>query len=296
MSSPVISEAVKKDRRTAFCIPCNWDPQLVESLGTFPVIHYLYGKLSNDEIGGGRPFFKLPHPNKTFVKNYLKKARQKNLHFNYLLNSSCIGNKEYRKGGRKKILNLLKWAVDIGVDYVTVALPYLAEIIKTNFPKMNICVSKMAFVCDGRQAKFWEDLGAREITLNPDVNRNFKKLEQIRKSVRCDLILLVNEACLYHCPYVYYHANSDSHASQTGSTQNYICYSRIFCEKIFITDTSQIIRSTFIRPEDLHFYEKIGINKFKLVGRTRPTDWILTALRAYVDRRQEGNLADIGDI
>ena len=49
----------------------------------------------------------------------------------------------------------------------------------------------------------------------------------------------------------------------------------------------------FIRPEDLHFYEEIGIRKFKLVGRARPTEWILTALRAYSQRSYHGNFAEI---
>ncbi len=273
-------------------MPCNWDYKLLESLEPSSV-HYLYGKLSYDDIGGGRPFHKLPNPNKKFVVDYIKKARAKGLNFNYLLNSACIGNREFSKKGQKAIRELITWISDIGVNYITVAIPYLAEMIKSNFPGIKLAASKMAFISDVRQAKCWENIGVQEITVNPDINRNFRKLEQIRKAVKCDLVLLVNEACLYRCPYVYYHVNSDSHASQTGNIKTYICYSRLFCEKVFISDKSEIIKSTFIRPEDLNLYNEIGIRKFKLVGRARPTEWILNALDAYCKKRYEGNIAEI---
>jgi collagenase-like PrtC family protease len=278
--------------KTKFCVPCNWDYGLLDSLDSVE-IHSLYGKLSHDEIGGGRPFYKLPKPTKKFAVNYINLVRKKAINFNYLLNSSCTGNNEFTKDGHKAIIELLSWIVSAGANYVTVAIPYIAELVKKKFPKIKISASKMAFISTTRQAKFWEDLGADEITINPDINRNLKRLEQIKKSVSCDLILLVNEACLYHCPYVYYHVNSDSHASQTGNIKTYICYSRIFCEETFTRDKSEIIKSTFIRPEDLNFYEEIGVRRFKLVGRSRPTEWILNALNAYSLKKYEGNLAQI---
>jgi collagenase-like PrtC family protease len=278
--------------KTKFCIPCNWDFTLLESLKP-SLTHYVYGKLSSDIVGGGRPFYKLPKPTKDFIYNYVSEVRSKGVNFNYLLNSSCTGNKEFTKNGHKAIIDLITWVSDIGANYITVASPYIAELVKKNVPSIKLAVSKMAFVSDASQAKIWENIGASEITINPDLNRNFKKLELLKKATQCHLTLLVNEACLYRCPYVYYHVNSDSHASQNASTKPYICYSRLLCEKIFISNPQEIIKSTFIRPEDLHFYEEIGIRKFKLVGRTRPTSWITLALNAYCQRSYNGNLAEI---
>lgn len=274
-----------------FYIPCNWDYKLIESLTGHT--YSLYGKLGYDEIGGGRPACKLPLPTKNFVEDYIKKVRSKGINFYYLLNSSCLGNKEFTRSGYRSILDLIGWIESTGANYITVAIPFLAELIKSRFPKIKISVSKMAFVSTVQQAKFWEELGVKEITLDPNITRNFKRLKQIRKAVKLDLALLVNEACLFHCPYVYYHVNSDSHASQSGNINAYICYSRLFCEKVFITKPEEIIKSRFIRPEDLGIYDGIGITKFKLVSRDRPTEWILNALKAYSKKGYNGNLADI---
>ena len=274
------------------CVPSNWDYKLIESLNA--PVHTVYGKLGVDKIGGGRPACKIPHLTQGFAKDFIGKVRNRGFNFNYLLNASCLGNKEFTKNGYRSILELLEWIENSGVNYVTVAIPYLAELIKLKFPKLKIIVSKMAFVSNPHQAKFWEDIGVSEITLDPNITRNFRRLRQIRKEVKTDLVLLANEACLYHCPYVYYHVNSDSHASQSDSAyKGYICYSRLFCEKAFLADPGQIIKSMFIRPEDLHFYEEIGINAFKLVGRDRETGWILKAVTAYSKRSCPGNLADI---
>lgn len=51
--------------------------------------------------------------------------------------------------------------------------------------------------------------------------------------------------------------------------------------------------SRWIRPEDLHVYEALGFDEFKIIDRSRSTAWLLRAARAYADRRYEGNLLDI---
>lgn len=273
------------------CIPCNWDYKLIKSLSGLS--YTVYGKLGIDDVGGGRPACKVPLPTRKFAQDFIKQVRRKGLDFNYLLNASCLGNREFTKNGYRLINKLLEWVENSGANYVTVAIPYLAELIKSRFPKLKIVVSKMAFVSNAHQAKFWEDLGVSEITLDPNITRNFQRLGQIRKAIKAGLTLLVNESCLYHCPYVYYHVNSDSHASQSKNVNGYICYSRLFCERVFMTEPEQIIKSMFVRPEDLHFYEEIGIRKFKIVGRDRPTEWILKVIKAYSKRSYDGNLADI---
>jgi hypothetical protein len=51
--------------------------------------------------------------------------------------------------------------------------------------------------------------------------------------------------------------------------------------------------SRWIRPEDLHHYEALGIDEFKIIDRSRSTPWLLRATKAYASRRYDGNLLDI---
>jgi collagenase-like PrtC family protease len=56
---------------------------------------------------------------------------------------------------------------------------------------------------------------------------------------------------------------------------------------------SQAIKCRWVRPEDIHVYEEIGIDMFKTSGRSMPTERILNAATAYSSRRYQGNLYDI---
>ena len=53
------------------------------------------------------------------------------------------------------------------------------------------------------------------------------------------------------------------------------------------------MRSRWIRPEDLRFYERIGIDRFKIGSRRWNTEKIVRSVRAYSEGKYDGNLLDI---
>jgi collagenase-like PrtC family protease len=57
-----------------------------------------------------------------------------------------------------------------------------------------------------------------------------------------------------------------------------------------------ILKSGWVRPEDVSEYESMGIDIFKIAGRTDPINWILNVMRAYKGRSFDGNLLDILDV
>jgi hypothetical protein len=65
------------------------------------------------------------------------------------------------------------------------------------------------------------------------------------------------------------------------------------CSTIKFSDPTEVIKSRWIRPEDLSHYEAIGINKFKIAGRRMSTEWIVRSVKAFSSRKYEGNLIDI---
>ncbi len=212
--------------------------------------------------------------------------------FSYALNAPCMGNMEYDAEYHKKILEHLQWIQDIGADSVIVTSPFLIALVKEQFPKLKIRVSTIAHVNSVNRAKYYEQLGASEITPDVMINRDFLTLEKMREAIKCDLVLLVTDGCLYQCPFRYYHYNMEGHASQLNAGFH-IDFPLLKCSIIKFSNPTEVVKSRWVRPEDLSHYEAIGINHFKLGGRRLPADWIIRAITAYSSRKYEGNLIDI---
>lgn len=276
-----------------FNVPTNWDNALIENISSFPV-ECIYGKLEEDPIGGGRPTSALPKVTKEHAEEHIKLAHENGIAFNYLLNSACLGNLEYSDEYNQKILEHLAWIEGAGADYVTVSIPYLIEVVKKRFPRLKVVASVFSHIESIQQAQFYQSLGADEIVVVQSQNRNFEYLSKISKAIK-NLQVIVNNGCLLGCPYRRYHANINSHASQSQRQVKSIPvdYPVSSCWRARLKDPSEIIKSPWIRPEDLHYYEEVGIDKFKLSGRTKTTEWITNAVKAYAERRYNGNLFDI---
>jgi len=277
-----------------FSVPTNWQEDLLPRLEKKCVFE-VYGSLPRDIIGGGRASVVLPHVSKKNAVGYIKKVHQSGLEFNYLLNATCMDNLEWSISWHKKFRNFMDYLVKSGVDKVTVSIPYLLELVKENYPQLKISVSVQAGTQNLRQAKFWESLGADEITLFMDINRDFGLLRQIRKHVTLKLKLILNLACLYGCPFYHYHANLNSHASQKGhpSKSFMIDYCSLRCRLIKFCSPEELMRSRWIRPEDIKVYEDLGIDSLKFVNRDMKTEAICLIVNAYTQRSYKGNLFDL---
>jgi hypothetical protein len=58
----------------------------------------------------------------------------------------------------------------------------------------------------------------------------------------------------------------------------------------------EILRTHFVRPEDVHLYESIGIEHFKLDTALLTTDDIVRRVEAYVARTYDGNLTHLANL
>jgi len=54
-----------------------------------------------------------------------------------------------------------------------------------------------------------------------------------------------------------------------------------------------MISCGWIRPEDMHYYDKLGIDIIKLVDRGLKTEFILPIVEAYTSQEYKGNLFDL---
>ncbi len=276
-------------------VPTNWEGDLVERIKQ-PSVEAVFGKLDKDFSGGGRPSCALVGVSRAAAIKHVEQIHQAGLRFYYLMNASCLGNKEWTRAGHKRLNDLLYWIAELKADGIVVASPHVLQLIRKNFPRFEVSVSCFANVNSVERAKFWEGMGASMITLSQvEVNRNFKLLEQIRKNVTCGLQLLVNDNCIADCPIFFYHNNTSSHASQDGAGNKPFMfdYCRLTCRHRMFSEPMNFIRSAWIRPEDLKVYENIGIDRFKIVDRTMTTDALAGIVRAYSTRSHKGNLFDL---
>jgi hypothetical protein len=142
----------------------------------------------------------------------------------------------------------------------------------------------------------WEEMGADCIVLDSIlVNREFATLSRIRKSVKCDLELLVNNNCLSACALSPSHMTALAHAGQSwhGNRGFFIDWCFLRCTEMKLREPVNYLRSEWIRPEDLWMYEEMGYDLFKVAERDLPTPVMLGRVRAYASRRYDGNLLDL---
>ena len=276
-------------------VPTNWDPDLILPLGRLEAEVQIYGVLPTSMIGSGGRGAENVHMVENQAEEYIEQAHSAGLKFDYILNAPSMGNMEWDENTHRELLEHLRWITSIGVDSVTVSIPYLIELVKRQFPQLNVRVSTIAHVSSVARAKLFESLGADSITLDINVNRDFTLLKAIRNAVNCELTVLLNNLCLYQCPYEYYHHDTLGHASQSYNPLNgyYEDYCVLRCTLDRLCDISQTIKCRWVRPEDIHLYEEIGIDMFKTSGRSMPTERILNAATAYSSRHYQGNLYDI---
>ncbi len=270
-------------------LPSNWDPDLLGRVAPFAP-EYMYGSLPGEATL--RSSLVLSDASEIDVADHLQAAARHNIKFIYVMNATCLGNREYSEQGRGDLLQRLQWVSEIGAAGVVTANPFLMELLRQHFPSLELHISVLASVNDARKAVFFEDLGATVIHLDPQVNRNFRQLNAIRKSVGCRLSTVVNEGCLLSCPIRQYHSNMISHSKESIEQRYYVDYCYYRCTLAKVADPIEYLRSPWIRPEDLHLYEDLGIDLFKVAGREKMgdgpsshTDWIVGTAAAYQARR-----------
>lgn len=235
-------------------------------------------------------------------------CQKNNLKVNLLLNSQNDGAKEYLPQNINKLLKFIKEAQNnFNLNFLTIANPFFIQKIRENIKGVKIVVSVNSYVDSVQRALFFEKMGADVLTIHRDINRDLKLLKDIKKAVKCELKLLVNEGCLFKCPMKIFHDNWTSYGSKEfknilGGGSSYD-WERIrlglkkdffmrWCQDLYKSDLSQILKSPWIRPEDLRKYQKIT-NFFKIADRYYPTARIINAVKSYLNEFYNGNFIDL---
>ncbi len=276
-----------------FSVPYNDDPETLEEV-------FKVKKLANNRIreiylsgpqaysGSGRVMGEI---NLSQFLDVVDRVHREGLRVNLILNSTCEGSDWYSTSVLNRMTVYLEQVhKEHGVESVTIANPLLIKYVRKQFPDLEICASVLADIDCVQRAVIYSKCGANVITPDVNINRNLGLLKEIKKVTGAELKLMVNEGCLYKCPFRRFHFNYMSHRSKELGIEASHFFAH--CHQVIHEDFSQILRSGWIRPEDTKKYGEIT-SFFKIVGRELPKSKVTRATRAYLEESWDGDLLDI---
>ena len=281
-----------------FSVPYNGDPETLTEL-------FMLKRLSNNKIkevylsgpqeysGSGRI---VPEIGMDKFIQVVDKIHKEGIQVNLVLNSTCEGSKWYSREVVNSIMEYLRQVqVEHGVEAVTIANPLYISMVRERFPGIEICASVLGNIDCVQRAVIYHKAGADVITPDVNINRNIGLLKEIKEATNARLKLLVNEGCLYKCPFRQFHFNAKSHVSREVSKAGVdVSFADFFGAgtQVIREDLSQLLKSCWIRPEDIRKYSEIT-TYFKLVCRSQLKSFVVRAARAYLEESWDGDLFDL---
>lgn len=138
-----------------------------------------------------------------------------------------------------------------------------------------------------------------KIILDRSLNRQLDRLEKTVRQVRTffpkiKIELLANEGCLDFCPYKLSHDAYIGLSNYLETDCTYQLNRQLGCMRLIDEQPSQILRSPFIRPEDVSLYQDYA-DTIKICGRTLGSGFLQRVIYAYVQEKYDGNLLDLLD-
>jgi collagenase-like PrtC family protease len=279
-------------------VPYNNDLETLEEL--FRLMHIGRNRITEIYLSGPQAYFGSGRivPEITIDKfvEIVNRVHKEGLRVNLLLNSTCEGSGWYSQMTVASTMDYLRlMCVEYGVEALTLANPLYISKIKDRFPQTEICASVLSNIDCVQRAVIYRKAGADVITPDANINRNLGLLREIKEATNAKLRLLVNEGCLFKCPFRQFHFNAKSHVSrEVSQTGLDVSFADFFGAglRVIRDDPSQLLKSCWIRPEDIRKYAEIVTN-FKLACRSQLKSFVVRVVRAYLEEGWDGDLLDL---
>jgi collagenase-like PrtC family protease len=282
-----------------FSVPYNNDPEtlaevfrLKEQWGNRIREIYLSGP--QEHSGSGRI---VPPLDFGAFASVVDKIHAEGIRVNLLLNSVCEDSDWYSPEVLKSTMGYLERVHgEHGVEAITIANPLYIREVRKRFPNLEICASVLGDIDCVQKAVLFRKAGADVLTPDVDINRNLTLLKKIKDATHAEIKLMVNEGCLFRCAFRKFHFNYISHKSRKPDMNKGVkAEDNVFslnCIQLSNSDPSQLLKSCWIRPEDVRKYGQIT-GYFKLVGRTSSKSMLIRCLNAYLGESWDGDLLEL---
>lgn len=300
-----------------FKLGTNFDPKVIEVCkklndqyaGKARVME-LFSSTREMADSSGRPDFRLANLSKEETANYIKACNDAGIKFNWTCNSIIpYGSKVNMYNHKKEFQDQVKWLEDIGVYRITVANPMLLEFIR-EVSDIELELSTIMHVDTVTQIKYFHDTyKVNKVCGSILKNRDFKFLKNAAKYCNDNGIIyevLAQEFCgvagsnpktgtpyATHCPFrdSCYICHSTNKTKEDAELYNTYPMNR--CMSARYTTPEAWLRMRWVRPQDLHYYNDVGINYFKITGRTGSTEYIEEMINAYMSGVYNKNLLSL---
>lgn len=284
-----------------FCIPADFKKENIDRYSELNEMYEdsklieTYGQVTvGNVLNSGRIVGALPEVDFKKLESFVKYSLDRGIIFDYTLNPACMGNFEFTSKGAKEIFVLLRDLYNIGVKSITVSTPSLIELVKASGFEFRLKASAICEIQSPDKAAFYKSAGADRIVLDPDITRKFNIIKEICGYFGEGVELIVNNVCYKNCAYKMFHYNHEAHATLNTGTREVHDYYINRCAMQKASDLKNVIRLSWIRPEDLQYYMKSGICYFKIQGRQNVLQGEpVKVLEHYMKESFDGNLYDL---
>lgn len=274
---------------SSLTMPCYWNKEILEIIskqeskkGVF--INEMYGAIPKSPLGHGRNPSVLKSIKEKEICEFRSLLKKKKINFAYLLNSP-LTDKQIKENFLK-IKQHIKWILnELNPESLIITSLEIMKIVR-EISDIPITISTIARIQKVNDLKKYLDIKPSKVVVQHDTNRNFKNLINLvkfAKKFQIKIEVMLTESCRRRCPIMM------KHYIAVGKGKSDISFHKS-CNTKKINSPEEFLLANFIRPEDLIFYEKLGINNFKITGRSKKPSWLPIVVSAYLNRKFNGNL------
>ncbi len=215
-----------------------------------------------------------------------------------LYNANCYGDGAISPEMKEDVIKNVGEMVDtLGISDITTTSPFIAQVIKREFPEIKICASVNMWIGTVQAMKYLGD-NFDGYYMQRELNRDFERIEQLKSWCNehsKQLKLLANSGCLYTCPFHTFHDNLVAHEKGVSKNENAMGNYPSPCWNLMrsmdaLDAAATFLRESWIRPEDVKHYEPY-FDEMKLATRMHSNP--RRVVSAYVRGRFTGNLFDL---
>lgn len=285
-----------------------WDPKLVNNIAKFNkkskdgvLIDTLYGCTTCNLIGNARSPDRLQQLDIEQTRKFVDLAHANGLKIAWTINESCVGNVEIFIEQWKQLADgIKKFFLALDIDMLVVAHPLIMRLLTEYRIDIPVEVSTITNITEPAQLIELTDAGVFVTRVCIPVGKNrdgtyLKAMVRICNILGIELEVIVNEFCFLNscnCEGLYrrscYDMNAHAEAGDKDSG-----YPRDICIEAREKDPVNWIRAKWVLPQHMCLYEDVGINRFKITGRTHPTNYLLSIIPHYMKRIFTGNLLEL---
>ena len=239
------------------------------------------------------------------VKEELKEIhhilQEKGILLNLLLDNACWGGKNFMTSYRKRLEKLLTLVVQEQIALVIME-PTLINYIAVHYPELSFIIAASSghglfdfhLRCRYYEQYFNQRDNLKRLIIPSDLNRDVASIREIRNACGCEVAVKVNEGNIFCSPFTLSEETSLSHINPYRDYEYYRMVKETFLtlrKELFLKDPWRLIASPWVRPEDLGYYEALGVDCFTIMVNEGSN--VSDLVGAYGNRRYEGNIISL---